>query len=48
MAIVILGGLVTSTLLNLLFIPALYWRFAKPRSRMKIPNEMPQDRSLLS
>lgn len=31
MAIVILGGLVTSTLLNLLFMPALYWKFAKPR-----------------
>ncbi len=28
MAIVILGGLFTSTLLNLLFMPALYWRFA--------------------
>jgi len=33
MAIVILGGLVTSVLLNLLFMPALYWMFAKPRSR---------------
>ena len=29
MAIVIIGGLVTSTLLNLLFMPALYWKFAK-------------------
>jgi len=29
MAIVILGGLFTSTLLNLLFMPALYWKFAK-------------------
>jgi len=32
MAIVIMGGLVTSTLLNLLFMPALYWKFAKPKS----------------
>jgi CzcA family heavy metal efflux pump len=33
MAIVILGGLVTSTLLNLLVMPALYLRFAKPAGR---------------
>ena len=32
MAIVIMGGLVTSTLLNLLFMPALYWKFAKSKS----------------
>jgi len=32
MAIVIMGGLVSSTLLNLLFMPALYWKFAKPKS----------------
>jgi len=31
MAIVILGGLVTSTLLNLLVVPTLYLRFGKPR-----------------
>lgn len=31
MAIVILGGLVTSTLLNLFVVPALYLRFAKPQ-----------------
>ena len=31
MAIVILGGLVTSTLLNLFVVPALYLRFAKPK-----------------
>ena len=31
MAIVILGGLVTSTLLNLLVVPSLYLRFAKPQ-----------------
>ena len=30
MAIVILGGLVTSTLLNLFVLPSLYLRFAKP------------------
>ena len=33
MAIVILGGLVTSTLLNLFIMPALYLRFAKPKAR---------------
>jgi CzcA family heavy metal efflux pump len=32
MAIVIMGGLVTSTLLNLLFMPSLYWKFAKGKS----------------
>ena len=31
MAVVILGGLVTSTLLNLFVIPSLYLRFAKSR-----------------
>jgi len=31
MAIVILGGLVTSTMLNLFVVPSLYLRFAKPR-----------------
>ena len=31
MAIVIMGGLFTSTLLNLLFMPALYWKFAKEK-----------------
>lgn len=38
MAIVILGGLFTSTLLNLFIVPSLYLRFAKrkrPRSRQK-------------
>ena len=33
MAVVILGGLVTSTLLNLFVLPSLYLRFAKPRQR---------------
>jgi Cu/Ag efflux pump CusA len=31
MAIVILGGLVTSTLLNLLVVPTLYLRFGKSK-----------------
>ena len=30
MAVVILGGLVTSTLLNLFIVPSLYLRFAVP------------------
>jgi CzcA family heavy metal efflux pump len=34
MAIVILGGLVTSTLVNLLIVPALYLRFGKSRSSL--------------
>ena len=33
MAIVIMGGLVTSTLLNLLLMPALYWKFAKAKQK---------------
>ncbi len=39
MAVVILGGLVTSTLLNLFIIPSLYLRFAKSRatSRKNVP-----------
>jgi Cu/Ag efflux pump CusA len=32
MAVVILGGLATSTLLNLFVLPALYLRFARPKS----------------
>jgi len=39
MAIVIIGGLVTSTLLNLLFMPALYWRFAKAKSKSNLENK---------
>jgi Cu/Ag efflux pump CusA len=31
MAVVILGGLVTATLLNLFVLPSLYLRFAVPR-----------------
>jgi Cu/Ag efflux pump CusA len=30
MAVVIMGGLVTSTLMNLLVMPSLYLRFARP------------------
>ena len=32
MAVVILGGLITATLLNLFVVPSLYLRFAKPRA----------------
>ena len=35
MAVVILGGLVTSTLLNLFIIPSLYLRFAKSRKELR-------------
>jgi Cu/Ag efflux pump CusA len=35
MAIVILGGLVTSTLLNLLVLPSLYLRFGRPRQQAR-------------
>jgi Cu/Ag efflux pump CusA len=34
MAIVILGGLVTSTVLNLLVVPTLYLRFGKSRQQL--------------
>jgi CzcA family heavy metal efflux pump len=37
MATVILGGLVTATLLNLFIIPSLYLRFGRPRSRPAPP-----------
>jgi CzcA family heavy metal efflux pump len=36
MALVILGGLVTSTLLNLLVVPTLYLRFGKSRKQMQM------------
>ena len=35
--VVILGGLFTSTLLNLFFVPPLYLRFAKARSQRGTP-----------
>ena len=39
MAIVILGGLFTSTVMNLLFMPALYWKFAKIKSEREPANQ---------
>jgi hypothetical protein len=33
LALVIVGGLVTSTVLNLVLLPALYWRFGGAHSR---------------
>src|SRR5512132_565578 len=41
MAIVILGGLVTSTLLNLLVVPSLYLRFGKPHGAEAVLAEAP-------
>ena len=42
MAIVILGGLVTSTLLNLFVVPSLYLRFGKKGARIQqIPPATP-------
>jgi CzcA family heavy metal efflux pump len=37
MAVVILGGLVTATLLNLFIVPSMYLRFGRPRSRPAPP-----------
>ena len=37
MAAVILGGLVTSTLLNLFIMPSLYLRFGRPRNSTSAP-----------
>jgi Cu/Ag efflux pump CusA len=37
MAVVILGGLVTSTLMNLFIVPALYLRFGKPEAPVTPP-----------
>jgi len=45
MAIVIMGGLVSSTLLNLLFMPALYWKFAKATPQASIQNHTLRDES---
>jgi CzcA family heavy metal efflux pump len=39
MAVVILGGLITSTLMNLFVMPALYLRFARPASRAPVPTQ---------
>ncbi|HEY0773182.1 MAG TPA: efflux RND transporter permease subunit, partial [Nocardioidaceae bacterium] len=43
MAIVILGGLVTATLLNLFVVPSLYLQFAKSRKDKKL---IPQQRGM--
>ena len=45
MAIVILGGLVTSTLLNLFVLPSLYLRFGKSK-RVREVHRMPEMRKL--
>nr|MBA2600279.1 efflux RND transporter permease subunit [Actinomycetota bacterium] len=37
MAVVILGGLITATLLNLFVVPALYLRFARPANAIRLP-----------
>ncbi len=42
MAIIIFGGLITSTLLNLFFLPLIYWRFGKKVKAAK-PNEDPHN-----
>jgi Cu/Ag efflux pump CusA len=34
LALVIAGGLVTSTVLNLFLLPALYWQFGRARSQV--------------
>jgi Cu/Ag efflux pump CusA len=38
MAVVILGGLITSTLLNLFLLPTLYLRFGRPDTGLTTPN----------
>jgi Cu/Ag efflux pump CusA len=38
MAVVILGGLVTSTMLNLFLVPSLYLRFGKSRAMLPAPS----------
>jgi len=42
MAIVILGGLITSTLMSLIVLPALIWRFRHKPASPTPPNSMPQ------
>ena len=41
MAVVILGGLVTSTLLNLFIVPSLYLRFAKSKKARAVQEPVP-------
>ncbi len=43
LAVVILGGLVTSTLLNLFVTPSLYLRFGKARARANDPPPMAEE-----
>jgi Cu/Ag efflux pump CusA len=40
MAVVILGGLVTSTLLNLFVVPTLYLQFGRRRKREPLSGQM--------
>jgi len=47
MAIVILGGLVTSTLLNLFIIPPLYLKFGEGTARVEEPVTEPTDRKAI-
>ena len=41
MAVVILGGLLTSTLLNLFVMPSLYLRFASRKHAERVAGEVP-------
>lgn len=43
MAVVILGGLVTSTLLNMVALPALYMKFGRPASREEVGDALLED-----
>jgi CzcA family heavy metal efflux pump len=45
MAIVILGGLVTSTLLNLFVVPAIYLRLGSPKESSRLPASLSFDNS---
>jgi Cu/Ag efflux pump CusA len=40
MAVVILGGLATSTLLNLFVVPTLYLKFGKQRERNSVSGQL--------
>jgi len=48
MGIVILGGLLTSTVLNLLVVPALYARFGRPSATAPVPPHWPNETSRVS
>lgn len=47
MAIVILGGLTTSTILNLFFLPLIYWRFGKGKKKIDTDEILPEDHAAL-